>query len=69
MESDQVPNEVAIALNNKKAVIPFMIEESQLDEDLEYDFARVQRIDATEPPLEKRVEELAQFIRSVIMRS
>ena len=66
VESDQIPNEVTLALNYKKTVIPFIIEDSDLDGDLEYDLARVHRIDATEPPLEQRVEELARSIRQVI---
>ena len=69
VESDQVPNEVSIALNSKKTVIPFMIEESQLDEDLEYDLARVHRIDATIPTLENRIAELARAIQSIVERT
>lgn len=66
VSSEQVPNEVAIALDYGKTVIPFVIDDSRLSGDLYYDLVRVQRVDATMPPIEERIEELAKNIKSAI---
>jgi len=69
MLSSEVPKEVSIALNKNKTVIPFVIDNSELSEDLEYDLLTVQRIDARRPTLEERIEDLARQICSVLGRS
>ncbi len=68
MLSTEVPKEVSIALNKNKTVIPFVIDNSELNEDLEYDLLTVQRIDARRPTLDDRIEELAIQISSVLGR-
>lgn len=68
MISTEVPKEVSIALNKNKTVIPFVIDNSELSEDLEYDLLTVQRIDARRPTLDERIEELAQQICSILGR-
>ena len=68
MLSTEVPKEVSIALNKNKTVIPFVIDNSELSEDLEYDLLTVQRVDARRPTLDERIEELAQQICSVLGR-
>ncbi len=68
MLSTEVPKEVSIALNKNKTVIPFVIDNSELSEDLEYDLLTVQRVDARRPTIDERIEELAQQICSVLGR-
>lgn len=68
MRSTEVPKEVSIALNKNKTVIPFVIDNSELSEDLEYDLLTVQRIDARRPTLDERIQELAKQICSVLGR-
>lgn len=68
MHSTEVPKEVSIALNKNKTVIPFVIDNSELSEDLEYDLLTVQRIDARRPTLDERIEDLARQICSTIGR-
>ena len=64
--SDQVPREVGIALKFGKTVIPFIVEESELEDELLYDLVQTQWIDATKPPLEIKIGELAESILTVI---
>ena len=66
VSSEQVPNEVAIALDCGKTVIPFVVDDSRLQGDLYYDLVRVHRIDARKPPIEERIASLARDIRSAI---
>lgn len=68
MLSTEVPKEVSIALAKNKTVIPFVIDNSELSEDLEYDLITVQRIDARRPSLEDRIEELAKQICTTVGR-
>lgn len=68
MLSSEVPKEVSIALHQNKTVIPFVIDNSELSEDLEYDLITVQRIDARKPTLDERIEELARQICSTLGR-
>ncbi len=68
MLSVEVPKEVSIALTKNKTVIPFVIDNSELSEDLEYDLLTVQRIDARRPTLDDRIEELARQICSILGR-
>lgn len=68
MHSTEVPKEVSIALNKNKTIIPFVIDNSELSEDLEYDLLTVQRIDARRPTLDERIEDLARHICSVLGR-
>ena len=68
MLSTEVPKEVSLALNKNKTVIPFVIDNSELSEDLEYDLLTVQRIDARRPTMDERIEELARQVCSVLGR-
>ena len=67
--SEEVPKEVSLALKNHKTIIPFVIDECDLEGDLEYDLLTVQRVDATKPTLEDRVEDLARQIYTALGRS
>jgi len=66
MESEEIPKEISVALTRKKTVIPFVLDDSVLNPELEYDLSSVQRIDARKPTLEDRIGELAAEIRKVI---
>ncbi len=68
MHSQEVPKEVSIALKKNKTVIPFVIDNSELSEDLEYDLLTVQRVDARKPTLDERIEELARQIYGALGR-
>lgn len=67
--SEEVPKEVSLALAKRKTIIPFVIDECDLEGDLEYDLLTVQRVDATKPTLEDRVEDLARQIYTALGRS
>lgn len=67
--SEEVPKEVSIALAKHKTIIPFVIDECDLEGDLEYDLLTVQRVDGTKPTLEDRVEDLARQIYTALGRS
>lgn len=66
LASREVPKEVALALDNQKPVIPFVLDDAELCGDLEYDLIGIQRVDARKPTLNERIEELASQIYSVI---
>ncbi len=67
--SEEVPKEVSLALAKHKPIIPFVIDECDLEGDLEYDLLTVQRVDGTKPTLEDRVEDLARQIYTALGRS
>ena len=69
LASREVPKEVALALDNQKPVIPFVLDDAELCGDLEYDLIGIQRVDARKPTLNERIDELASQIYSVIGKS
>lgn len=66
LSSREVPKEVALALDNKKPIIPFVLDDAELYGDLEYDLIGIQRVDARKPTLDERIEELASQIYSML---
>ncbi len=66
LSSREVPKEIALALDNHKPVIPFVLDDAELCGDLEYDLIGIQRVDARKPTLKERIEELASQIYSMI---
>jgi len=66
IKSEEVPKEIAVALDNGKTVIPFVLDETELIGDLEYDLLAVHRVDATKPTMDERIEELSRQIYAVI---
>lgn len=64
--SKEVPKEIAVALDKGKTVIPFVIDETELVGDLEYDLLAVHRVDATRPTMDERIEELSRQIYAII---
>lgn len=57
--SNEVAIEVLYALKKGKMVKPFIIEESQLSDDIEIALVSTHYIDATQPTLDERIKELA----------
>lgn len=68
VESDQIPKEIGIALEEDKKVIPYRIDTAKLKNDLRYDLTGVEYIDATIPTKEQRINELAKSIAEVTGR-
>lgn len=60
--SAEVFKEIKYALKKGKMVKPFMIEDSQLAEELEFEMPTTHYIDATRPELDDRIRELAKDI-------
>lgn len=63
VRSKEVAREISIAVKRQKIIIPFIIEESELEDDLEYDLIDVKFIDGTIPIFEDRIKDLAKEIR------
>lgn len=68
LSSYEVPKEVALALERKKPVIPFVLDNAELQGDLEYDLIGIHRVDARRPTLDERIEELATQIYAVLAK-
>jgi len=66
VESDQIPKEIGIALEEDKKIIPFRIDSAKLKKELRYDLTGVEYIDATIPTKEQRIYDLAKSISDVI---
>jgi len=60
--SIEVSKEILLALKKGKMVKPFVIEDSDLSDELELELSTTQYIDATRPELEDRIRELAKDI-------
>lgn len=67
LKSKEIPSEILVARNARKTIIPFVIDNVDVeDSEIEYFLLPLQYIDATVPTLEKRIDELSQSIYSVI---
>jgi len=64
--SEHVLRELEIASNRQKVIIPFKIENVRPNEDLEYFTLRVHWLDALNPPLEHRLDELVHFVQRLL---
>ena len=67
-ESKQVMNEVALAFNEGKAIIPFKLNDTQMNNELEYYLTRVHWHDAVNIPLEISVVSLREYIEEILSR-
>jgi hypothetical protein len=67
--SPQVANEVRNALANTVSVIPFRIEDAPLSEVLQYHIRAAHWLDALTPPLDSRIEELADAIDRLLVNA
>ncbi len=59
-------SEVTRAMNNAITIIPFRVENVPLSKSMEYLVSVSQWLDATAPPLEKHVEELARIVKMLL---
>ena len=64
--SHQVTNEVTLAVNSGKTVIPFRLSSSDMNDTLEYYLSSLHWLDAVEPPLHRNIELLREKIISIL---
>ena len=65
-ESRQVANEVALAFNSGKTLIPFRLSDTEMSTELEYYLTRVHWLDAVNPPLMKSIESLMDYSKRIL---
>lgn len=65
-ESKQVANEVALAFNSGKTLIPFRLSEAEMSTELEYYLTRVHWLDAVKPPLMQSIESLRVYSEKIL---
>lgn len=65
-ESRHVNNEIERAVSHRVPIIPFRIDKVQPSEDLELFISSCHWLDAVQPPLEPKIEELALAVRGVV---
>ena len=69
ISSKEVPKEVSVALDKNKPIVPFVLDDAELQGDLEYDLIGIHRIDARKPTLDERIEELAHQIYAMLNKT
>jgi len=67
--SREVPKEIAVSLEKHKTVVPFVIDDAELNGDLEYDLIGIHHVDARKPTLDERIAELALQIYALMKKS
>ena len=65
-ESKQVANEVALAFNSGKTLIPFKLSDAEMSSELEYYLTRVHWLDAVKPPLRQSIESLREYSEKIL---
>ena len=65
-ESKQVANEVALAFNSGKTLIPFRLSDAEMSTELEYYLTRVHWLDAVKPPLMQSIESLRIYSEKIL---
>ena len=68
-DSRQVMNEVALAFNAGKTIVPFRLTEGEMSNELEYYLTRVHWLDALTKPLSKNIEKLRHYIEVILSHS
>ncbi|MCR4598235.1 MAG: toll/interleukin-1 receptor domain-containing protein [Acetatifactor sp.] len=66
--SRQVMNEVALAFNANKTIVPFRLTEGNMNDELEYYLTRVHWLDAVSKPLERNIEALRNYVETSLNR-
>ena len=70
LESKEIPSEIKIARNANATIIPFLIDDTELeDTDIEYFLVTLNYIDGTVPTLDRRIDELSQSIFSYLSKN
>lgn len=64
--SRQVMNEVAMAFNAGKTIVPFRLTENKMSSEFEYYLTRVHWLDAVTPPLMEKVEKLRDYVEIIL---
>ncbi len=67
--SRQVMNEVAMAFNAEKTIVPFKLTKEEMSDELEYYLTRVHWLDAVSEPLSAHIEELRRFVGIILSGS
>lgn len=65
-ESRQVINEVSLAYNQGKTIIPFKIANTPMNDDFDYFLNRVHWLDAVTQPMEKSIESLRKYVENIL---
>ena len=65
-ESKQVANEVALAFNSGKTLIPFKLSDTEMSSELEYYLTRVHWLDAVNPPLMQSIKSLREYSEKIL---
>ena len=65
-ESKQVANEVALAFNSGKTLIPFRLSDAEMSSELEYYLTRVHWLDAVNPPLRQSIRSLREYSERIL---
>ena len=64
--SRQVMNEVAVAFNAGKTIVPFRLSEDKMSSEFEYYLTRVHWLDAVTPPLQEKIENLREYVDIIL---
>jgi len=64
--SRQVMNEVAVAFNAGKTIVPFRLTKNKMSSEFEYYLTRVHWLDAVTPPLKERIENLREYVDIIL---
>ncbi|MBQ9746459.1 MAG: toll/interleukin-1 receptor domain-containing protein, partial [Clostridia bacterium] len=67
--SKEIPKEVGLALEDGKTVVPFKIDQSRIKGEMRYDLMGTNWIDGSEPPVDDRIDELAEHICMILGKS
>ncbi len=65
-QSRQVMNEVALAFNGGKTIVPFRLTESQMNDELEYYLTRVHWMDALSSDLSSNIDDLRRHVATIL---
>ncbi len=64
--SRQVMNEVAVAFNAGKTIVPFRLTEEKMSSEFEYYLSRVHWLDAMASPLNDNISQLRQYVEVIL---
>jgi len=67
--SRQVMNEVALAFNAEKIMVPLCLTDEKMNDELAYYLTRVHWLNATSVPMEESLEELLKYVEKSLGRS
>lgn len=65
-QSRQVMNEVALAFNASKTIVPFRLTEDGMNDELEYYLTRVHWLDALSKPMSKNIDKLREYVQVIL---